>query len=151
MLQRYFPDIQHFFLLVIALFFVFSGAIKLLEPADFSWKIAAYLSSFSRKIHKGFLRFIPYTFPIAVAVCVLEIVLGGMLLCNYKTIFVLFALLGLTVFFTLLAVYTMLQQQIDSCGCLSEAIPLTPTQSFMKNIVLLVLLTWLCCTYQTMV
>ena len=41
---------------------MFSGAIKLRAPADFSWKIASYLSSFARDIHKAFLWFMPHTF-----------------------------------------------------------------------------------------
>ena len=127
---------------------MFSGAIKLRAPADFSWKIASYLSSFARDIHKAFLWFMPHTFLLAMAVCGIEIVLGMMLACRLQTFFVLWSLVGVMVFFTLLAGYTVYQDKMDSCGCLSEAIPLTPTQSLIKNIVLLLLLTWLLCTYQ---
>jgi len=151
MFQQYFSAIQHFALLVIGLFFVFSGGIKLRSPRDFSFKIAAYLSSFARDIHTVFLRLITYSFIIAVVVCAVEIVLGIMLVCSFRTIWVLWSLVALMIFFTFLAGYTISQKSIDSCGCLSESIPLTPVQSFIKNIILLLLLIWLICTYQTMV
>ncbi len=150
MVAQYFPTILHLTCLMIGFFFVFSGVMKLRAPVDFSWKVAVYLRSFAQDIHTMFFRLMPYTFHIAIAVCVLEIVLGVMLVCSCYTMCVLLALLGLTVFFTFLTGYTIWKTEMDSCGCLSDAIPLTPVQSFIKNIVLLVLLTWLIWTYSSL-
>ena len=150
MVAQYCPTIQHLTCSMIGLFFVFSGVMKLRAPVDFSWKIATYLRSFAQDIHTMFLRLMPYTFHIAIAVCVIEIALGVMLVCSCYTLFVLAALLGLTVFFMFLTGYTIWRTEMDSCGCLSDAIPLTPVQSFIKNIVLLVLLIWLIWTYSSL-
>ncbi len=143
MLKKYFPTTQHFVVLSIGLFFMFSGLIKLNDPIGFALKIEAYLRAFASDIHNLFLQFLPYTLPIAIAVCMLEVLLGLALVGRFRTRLVVLALIGLTIFFTLLTGYTVWFKRIDSCGCLSEAIPLTPLQSFLKNILLLFLLGWL--------
>lgn len=120
-----------------------SGVIKLNDPVGFALTIEAYLRAFASDIHQLFLHFLPYTLSIAIAVCMLEVLLGLALVCRFRTKLVLLALIGLTVFFTLLTGYTVWFKRIDNCGCLSEAIPLTPLQSFLKNILLLFLLGWL--------
>lgn len=144
MLKKHLPiTIQDFVLLAVGLFFLFSGLIKLNDPVGFAWKIEAYLRAFAEDIHNSFLYFIPYTLPIAISVCMVEVMLGAALVCKFNTRPVLLSLMGLTVFFTLLTGYTVWFKHIDSCGCLGEAIPLTPLQSFFKNILLLFLLSWL--------
>lgn len=143
MLKKHLPTTQHFVLLAIGLFFLFSGLIKLNDPVGFALKIEAYLRAFASDIHKLFLWFLPYTLLIAISICMLEVILGLALICRFRTRMVLLALMGLTIFFTILTGYTVWSKRIDSCGCLSEAIPLTPLQSFLKNILLLFLLGWL--------
>ena len=143
MIKKYFPTFSHFILLAIGLFFIFSGLIKLNDSVGFSLKIEAYLRAFASDVHKVFLEFLPYTLPIAISICILEVVLGVALVGKFWTRLVLLALLGLTLFFTLLTLYTLWFKRVDSCGCLSEAIPLTPLQSFIKNILLLLILGWL--------
>jgi hypothetical protein len=143
MFKKYFPTTQHFVLLVIGIFFMFSGLIKLNDPVGFSLKIEAYLRSFAKDIHPLFLQFLPYTLLIAITICLLEVLLGLALVGRFRIRLVLLALIGLTIFFTILTGYTVWFKRIDSCGCLSEAIPLTPLQSLLKNMVLLSLLSWL--------
>lgn len=133
----------HFVLLAIGLFFMFSGLLKLNDPVGFAWKIEAYLRAFTTDLHQLFSQFLPYTLPVAIAICMLEVMLGLALVCRYKIKAVLMVLMGLMLFFTMLTGYTIWGKRIDSCGCLSEAIPLTPLQSFFKNILLLFLIGWL--------
>jgi len=80
----------------------------------------------------------PYALALAIFLCVLEIVLGIALLIGWspKLIVVLLALL--IVFFTFLTWYSASYDKVTDCGCFGDAIPLTPWESFYKDIILCV-------------
>lgn len=135
-----FLSINQILRLLIGTVFVFSGLIKLNDPIGFSLTIQTYFQGFAIDFSSLFLLLIPYSLLIASSVCVVEIILGVALLLKFEIKFIIRALFLLTGFFTLLTLYTLWFGRVDSCGCLSSAIPLTPRQSFTKNILLLLAL-----------
>ena len=115
----------------VGLIFVFSGLIKANDPLGFGYKLQEYFEVF----HITFLN--DYATAIAIFLCGLEIILGTALLLGIKARKVIWGLLGLIVFFTFLTFYSAYFKVVTSCGCFGDAIPLTPWQSFGKDLILL--------------
>jgi uncharacterized membrane protein YphA (DoxX/SURF4 family) len=82
----------------------------------------------------------PFALVIAVLLVVFELVLGIMLLIGYLPKFTTWALLLMIIFFTFLTFYSAYFNKVTDCGCFGDAIPLTPWQSFYKDVILLVLI-----------
>jgi hypothetical protein len=74
---------------------------------------------------------------------VLEIVIGIALLINYEIKWTLSITVVLIVFFTFLTFYSAYFDKVTDCGCFGDAIPLTPWQSFTKDVILVVLVGYL--------
>lgn len=121
----------------VGVLFIFSGLIKANDPLGFGYKLVEYFDVF----HIGFLN--NWATGIAILLCVLEIVLGALLLFGFWRNWVTKGLLALIVFFTLLTFVSAAFKVVTSCGCFGDAIPLTPWQSFSKDLILLVLIIYL--------
>ena len=117
--------------------FVFSGLIKANDPLGFSYKLEEYFQVFNL----AFLN--EYAVVIAVLLCSLEIILGALLLLGIRKNQVTGGLLLLILFFTFLTFYSAFFEVVTSCGCFGDAIPLTPWQSFIKDLILLVFIIFL--------
>jgi hypothetical protein len=65
--------------------------------------------------------------------------LGFALLIGVRAIKITWGLLLLIIFFGFLTFYSAFFKVVQTCGCFGDAIPLTPWQSFSKDMVLLVL------------
>jgi len=130
--------------LIVGLVFVFSGLTKLNDPVGFSYKIREYLRVLALPWSPWLRILLPYALGLALMVTTLECVLGLSLLIGFQIPWTLYALLLLTLFFTCLTLYTATSRRLTSCGCFGDAVALTPWQSFVKSIALLVLLGWLC-------
>lgn len=126
--------------LVVGITFLLSGAAKLNDPRDFSYKIEEYLYVLAGQWSKHLRFFLPYTLFLAISIATLEVVLGTALLVHWQAYWTLIALLLLTLFFTGLTLYTATSSRIASCGCFGNAFELTPWQSFTKSVVLLLLI-----------
>lgn len=117
--------------------FIFSGLIKANDPLGFGYKLQEYFEVF----HIDFLS--PWATGIAIFLCVLEIVLGALLLLGFWRNSVAKGLLALIVFFTFLTFVSAFFKVVTSCGCFGDAIPLTPWQSFTKDLILLVMIVFI--------
>lgn len=117
--------------------FIFSGLIKLNDPLGFSYKLQEYFEVF----HLAFLSSFAVFF--SITLCALEVILGLFLLTGYYAKKVMWGLLLLIIFFTFLTFYSAFFDVVKSCGCFGDAIPLTPWQSFIKDLVLLVMIVYL--------
>ena len=113
--------------------FIFSGLIKINDPLGFSYKLEEYFDV----LHLGFLNSLSLL--IAVSLCVLEIIFGFALLIGARMVKVAWGMLLLVVFFGFLTFYSAYFNVVQTCGCFGDAIPLTPWQSFSKDMFLLVL------------
>lgn len=116
------------------LLFIFSGFIKANDPTGFGYKLQEYFEVFHMT------AFNEYATAIAVVICGFEILLGALLLFGVYANLVAWGLLLLILFFTFLTFYSAFFEVVTSCGCFGDAIPLTPWQSFSKDLVLLALI-----------
>ncbi len=121
----------------VGVLFIISGLIKANDSLGFGYKLEEYFDVF----HLSF--FNPYATPIAMFLCVLEIVFGALLLFGFWSKKVATGLLVIIIFFTFLTFVSAAFKVVTSCGCFGDAIPLTPWQSFSKDLVLLTLIIYL--------
>ncbi|MDX1471320.1 MAG: DoxX family protein [Flavobacteriaceae bacterium] len=122
--------------IIVGVLFIFSGLIKLNDPLGFSYKLVEYFEE--GVLNLPFL--IPYALMIAVIVVIFEVLLGVFLLIGYKVKFTVWSLLAMIIFFTFLTFYSAYFEKVKDCGCFGDAIPLTPWESFYKDLILLVLI-----------
>lgn len=122
--------------IVVGLLFILSGLIKLNDPVGFSFKLQDYFAP--EVLNLEFLM--PYALILAIFLVIIEVVLGVSLLLGYLRSFTLWMLLLMIVFFTFLTFYSAYFNKVTDCGCFGDAIPLTPWQSFWKDVILLVLI-----------
>ncbi len=123
----------------VGILFIISGLIKLNDPVGFSFKLEEYFSI-------GVLNmpfFEPHALKIALFVVILEVLLGVLLLIGFRIRFTIWALLVMIVGFTFLTFYSAYFNKVTDCGCFGDALKLTPWESFIKDVVLLVLIVFL--------
>jgi len=123
--------------------FVFSGLIKVNDPVGTAIKLEEYFDVFSNDIAPFFYLLKPYALPLAVFLVVFEVVLGIMLLVGVRLKETVWALASMILFFTFLTFYSAYFNKVTDCGCFGDAIKLTPWESFYKDIILLVLISFL--------
>jgi len=120
--------------ILVGLLFILSGLIKANDTLGFSYKLDEYFGVFN----------IPWmsaiSWPLATLMCVLEMLLGFMLLMGARLKFTLRMLLALCIFFGFLTWYSAYFEVVKECGCFGDAIKLSPWQSFYKDMILLVLI-----------
>ena len=121
------------FRIVFALTFILSGALKLLDPVGTGLIVKEYLDF----LHLDALE--PAANSLGIALAATEFTVGICVLGGLRIRIVAWIALLLTAGFTLLTYYLMRFNPISDCGCFGEAIHLTNTQTFIKNVILLVL------------
>ena len=105
--------------------------------SDESIPLQAYVKSKSW-LAKLCLAMIPITLFLAIFICVFEIVLGITLLIGWRRNLTLWLLALMILFFTFLTWYSATYNKVTDCGCFGNAIPLTPWESFFKDLILCV-------------
>lgn len=122
--------------IIVGLLFIVSGLIKLNDPVGFAFKLQDYFAP--EVLNLEFLM--PYALPMAVILVIVEVLLGVSLLLGYLKRLTLWSLLLMIVFFTFLTFYSAYFNKVTDCGCFGDAIPLTPWESFYKDVILLILI-----------
>jgi uncharacterized membrane protein YphA (DoxX/SURF4 family) len=132
-----FSPLVNILLLVLRLIFgglfVFSGFVKLIDPLGFSYKIQEYLGFFG-----GFFEFLtPLSLVAAVTLCVAELAIGLNIIFNIR--FRLSTLAGLLfmLVMTPLTLYIAVVNPVSDCGCFGDALTISNTATFVKNVFLL--------------
>lgn len=136
--------------LIVGGLFIVSGLIKTNDALGFSYKLVEYFSD--GVLGMEFL--IPFALPIAMFVCIVEVILGVALIFGLKGRLVSWSILLMMLFFTWLTWYTsscleemqiateqgqeFLKNCVSDCGCFGDAVKLTPKQSFHKDLFLMV-------------
>lgn len=126
------------FRILVGLLFIFSGLIKANDPLGLAYKMDEYFAVWNWEWTS------PYTLYMSIGMNVLEIIAGLALLIGWSPRFFTRLLLVLILFFTYLTGYAVISGKIKSCGCFGDCLPLDPWQSFMKDIILMVLIIVLC-------
>ena len=131
--------------ILVGVLFVFSGLVKAIDPLGLGYKMQeffevwasdGYLPGMMNYLHAQSTWF-------SIMMIVLEIVLGIALILGFRKKLTLTLLLLLTLFFTFLTSYVLFTGKIRACGCFGDCIPLTPMQTFIKDIILSALIIFL--------
>jgi uncharacterized membrane protein YphA (DoxX/SURF4 family) len=120
--------------IIVGVLFIFSGLIKANDPLGLSYKMQEFFEVWGW----GFLD--NYTLVFSVAMIAFEIIAGVAVLVGWQMKLFSWMLLLLIVFFTFLTGYALFSGKIRECGCFGDCIPLTADQSFMKDLILLVMI-----------
>jgi uncharacterized membrane protein YphA (DoxX/SURF4 family) len=121
--------------MVLALTYLFSGVVKLIDPRGTQYKIEDYGTAF------GLSNLLPEGVPLTLA-CILgiiEFLMGIYLFFGIRrrlasTVSICFLLV-----MTPLTLYLALKNPVSDCGCFGDALILSNWQTFGKNVVLLIL------------
>ncbi|MCG9880002.1 MAG: DoxX family protein [Bacteroidia bacterium] len=122
---------------LVGILFIISGLIKANDTLGFSYKLVEYFEIFNTQ----FLD--PFAVIISMIICIFEIVSGVALLLGIYNKLNAWLLLLLIIFFTLLTGYSAITHKVTDCGCFGDALKLTPFTSFMKDVVLLLLIVFI--------
>ena len=118
--------------------FIFSGLIKVNDPVGTQIKLEEYFTVFAVDIAPFFESLKPLALFFSILLSTLEVVLGIAILLKYREKLVTSLLLAMIVFFTFLTFYSAYFNKVTDCGCFGDAIKLTPWESFIKDLILLV-------------
>jgi len=119
--------------IIVGVLFIFSGLIKANDPSGLAYKMDEYFAVWGWHWASDFIM------PLSIGMNVLEIVAGIALLLGWQPKKVTLLLLILIIFFTYLTGYAVLSGKIKTCGCFGDCIPLEAYQSFIKDLILLLL------------
>jgi uncharacterized membrane protein YphA (DoxX/SURF4 family) len=122
---------------IVGLLFIFSGLVKANDPLGLSYKMQEFFDLW------GMSRFNSWTLLMSVLMNAFEIIAGFALLLGWRIKLFSWLLLLLIIFFTFLTGYAYLSGKFRSCGCFGDCLPITPKTSFIKDLVLLLLICFL--------
>lgn len=120
--------------IIVGVLFIFSGLVKANDPLGLSYKMQEFFEVW------GWSFLDNYTLAMSVAMNAFEIIAGVAVLVGWQMRLFSWLLLLLIVFFTFLTGYALFSGKVRECGCFGDCIPLTADQSFIKDLVLLVLI-----------
>jgi len=126
--------------------FIFSGLIKANDPLGFSYKLEEYFEEFAKIFTEHGLGLLAHpmewlayiALPMSMFIVVLEIVLGVLTILGVQMKKVSIWLSVLILFFTFLTFVSWKYDLVRTCGCFGDFWVLTPFQSFMKDVILVV-------------
>lgn len=127
--------------IIVGILFIFSGLIKANDPLGLSYKMQEFFEvwgSYSM-LHSIMIWLNNYALIFSLITITLEVIVGIAILLGWGARFFSWLLLLLIIFFTFLTGYAVLSGKIKTCGCFGDCIPLTAMQSFIKDIVLFIL------------
>jgi uncharacterized membrane protein YphA (DoxX/SURF4 family) len=131
--------LTNFARLLVAITFIFSGFVKLIDPIGSAIKFTEYFSE--DVLNLPFLS--PYALPFSILLILIELILGIMLLVGFKPKLTVWATSLLLLVFLFLTWYSAYFDKVTDCGCFGDAVKLTPWGTFYKNIFLGILLIFL--------
>ncbi len=128
--------VLHFVRVLVALVFIFSGFVKAVDPLGTVYKIEDYLIAFGGIFH----FFLFASFPLAIILITLELLIGLNLLFQIKLKWNLWAVLAFTLIMAGLTLYIAIYNPVEDCGCFGDAIIIENWPTFYKNIAFLILI-----------
>ena len=119
---------------IVGLLFIFSGLIKANDPLGLSYKMQEFFEAWN------WYSFNDYTLVLSLIMNVFEVLAGVAVIIGWRMKLFSWLLLLLIIFFSFLTGYALFSGKIKTCGCFGDCLPLTPAQSFIKDLVLLILI-----------
>src|SRR5258706_5897893 len=132
--------------ILVGALFIFSGFVKAVDPLGFSYKLDEYFDVFADAtkslawFSSLMIWFKTISLWLSVFMIVLEMALGWMLIFGIRMRLTTWLMLLLILFFTFLTGYAWYTGKITDCGCFGDAIKLTPSETFYKDIALTILI-----------
>lgn len=120
---------------LLGLVFIFSGAVKAIDPLGTVYKIEDYLKAFGG----FFTELLPMAEVAAWSLIIVELLLGVCMVLNVRTQWTSWVALLFYLVMTPLTLYIALTNPVSDCGCFGDAVVLTNWQTFGKNVVLIIL------------
>lgn len=127
---------------IVGILFIFSGLVKAMDPHGLAYKMQEFFDvwAMNHSLSSFMFWLSDFALPFAIIMITLEIIVGvGILLGVWRKFFTWLILL-LIIFFAFLTGYAALSGKISTCGCFGDCLPLTSMESFIKDLVLLVLI-----------
>src|SRR5205809_3446494 len=119
---------------IVGLLFIFSGLVKANDPYGLSYKMQEFFEVW------GLTSLNDYRLAFALIMNIFEVLAGVAVIIGWRMKLFSWLLLLLIIFFTFLTGYAALSGKIKTCGCFGDCIPLTATTSFIKDVILLLLI-----------
>lgn len=119
--------------IIIGLVFIFSGAVKAIDPLGSAYKFHDYFQAFNL----GFLDSL--SLPLSILLCTAEFTAGFTMITGLRQKAGLWVIMLLMLIFTPLTFILALTNPVSDCGCFGDAIHLTNWQTFWKNIMIIIL------------
>jgi uncharacterized membrane protein YphA (DoxX/SURF4 family) len=123
--------------IIVGLLFIFSGLVKANDPLGLSYKMQEFFELW------GMTKFNSWTLLMSVLMNAFEIIAGFALLLGWRVKLFSWLLLLLIVFFTFLTGYTYITGKPTNCGCFGDCLPITSKTSFLKDVILTILIGFL--------
>jgi uncharacterized membrane protein YphA (DoxX/SURF4 family) len=123
--------------ILVGILFIFSGLVKANDPLGLSYKMQEFFEVWQLHGWDGI------TLALSVFMNAFEIIAGFALLIGWQFRLISWLLLLLIVFFTFLTGYTYVTGMPKNCGCFGDCLPITAQTSFIKDLVLTVLIIFL--------
>ena len=117
--------------LIVGVVFIFSGFVKAIDPLGSVYKFNDYFEAFG----------IPWMSPLSLFLSIgmsgLEFIIGFSIFFGLRTRLASWGALLFMIFFTPLTLYIALANPVSDCGCFGDALILSNTDTFIKNIFIL--------------
>ncbi len=123
--------------ILVGVLFIFSGLVKANDPLGLSYKMQEFFEVW--QLH----GWNDTTLALSIFMNAFEIIAGFALLIGWQFRLISWLLLLLIVFFTFLTGYTFVTGMPKNCGCFGDCLPITSQTSFLKDVVLTVLIVFL--------
>lgn len=123
--------------ILVGILFIFSGLVKANDPLGLSYKMQEFFEVW--QVH----GWNDTTLAMSIFMNAFEIIAGFALLIGWQFRLISWLLLLLIVFFTFLTGYTYVTGMPKNCGCFGDCLPISSQTSFMKDVVLTILIIFL--------
>lgn len=120
--------------LLVGILFIFSGLIKANDPLGLSYKMQEFFEVWNLPALDT------WTLGFSIVMIVFEILAGVAVILGWRMRLFAWLLLLLIIFFSFLTGYAVISGKIRECGCFGNCIPLQAMGSFIKDLILLLLI-----------
>ena len=120
--------------LLVGILFIFSGLIKANDPLGLSYKMQEFFEVWNMPFLDA------YTLGFSIIMIVFEILAGVAVILGWRMRVFAWLLLLLIIFFSFLTGYAVISGKVRECGCFGNCIPLQAMGSFIKDLILLLLI-----------